>query len=44
MNSSEYGDYGLLLTKQTNGPGLCFEDQYEALQTSRKNCRLPGKP
>ena len=23
---------------------LSFEDQYEALQTSRRNCRLPGRP
>ena len=37
-------DCGLLWIKQTDGPGLCFEDQYEALQTSRKNCWLPGKP
>ena len=37
-------DCGLLWIKQTDGPGLCFEDQYEALQISRNNCRLPGKP
>ena len=28
---------GSLQIKQTDGPGLCFENQYEALQTSRKN-------
>ena len=37
-------DCGLLWIKQTDGPGLCFEDQYEALQISRNNCQLPGKP
>ena len=37
-------DCGLLWIKQTDGPGLCFEDQYEALQISRNNCRLPGRP
>ena len=37
-------DCGLLWIKQTDGPGLCFEDQYEALQISRINCRLPGRP
>ena len=37
-------DCGLLWIKQTDGPGLCFEDQYEALQVSRNNYRLPGKP
>ena len=26
------------------GQVLCFEDQYEAVQTLRKNCQLPGKP
>ena len=36
-------DCGLLWIKQTDGPGLCFEDQYEALQISRNNCRLPEK-
>ena len=37
-------DYGLLWIKQTDGPGLCFEDQYEALQISKSNCWLPEKP
>ena len=41
MNSSEYDDYGLLWIKQTDGPGLCFEDQHEALQTSRKKLTPP---
>ena len=31
-------------TELIDEPSLCFEDQCEALQTSRKNCRLPGKP
>ena len=31
-------------TNRWDEPGLCFEDQYEALQTSRKNCQLPGRP
>ena len=34
---------GLLWIKQTDGSGLCFEDQYEALQISRNNYRFPGK-
>ena len=38
-----YKNCGLLLIEQTDGPSLCFEDQYEALQVSRNNCRLPGK-
>ena len=33
-------DCGLLWIKQTDGPGLCFEDQYEALKISRK--QLPA--
>ena len=37
-------DWGLLWIKQTDGPGLCFKDQYKVLQTSRKNCQLPGRP
>ena len=37
-------DCWLLWIKQRDGPGLCFEDQYEALRISRNNCRLPGKP
>ena len=37
-------DCGLLLIKQTDEPGLYFEDQYEALQISRNNFWLPGKP
>ena len=36
--------YELLWIKQTDGLGLCFNDQYEALQISRKNCRFPGRP
>ena len=43
MNQSQFEDCGLLLIKQTDGTGLCLEDQYEALQISRKNCQLPGK-
>ena len=42
-NEYEYEVCGLLWNKQTDGPGLCYEDQYEALQFSRKNCRLPQK-
>ena len=37
-------DCRLMWTKQTDGPGLCFKDQYEDLQISRNNCQLPGKP
>ena len=37
-------DCGLLRIKPIDGPDLCFEDQYEALQLSRNKCRLPGKP
>ena len=29
-------DCGLLWIKQTDGPGLCFEDQYEALVINNK--------
>ena len=36
-------DCGLLWIKQTDGPGLCFEDQYEALQLSRKKLPAPNK-
>ena len=34
---------GLPWIKQTDKPGLCFENQHEALQISRNNCQLPGK-
>ena len=37
-------DCGLLWIKRTDGLGLCFKGQYEALQILRNNCRLPGKP
>ena len=37
-------DCGLLWIKQTDGAGLCLEDQYEALYISRNNCRFSGKP
>ena len=43
MNLSEYEDCRLLRIQQTDGQGLCPQDQYKALQISRKNCRPPGE-
>ena len=34
----------LVWFKQTVGLRVCFEPRWEALQPSRNNCQLPGKP
>ena len=37
----EHEDCGFLWIKQTDGTGLCFEDQYEALQNWREELPAP---
>ena len=33
-----------VMLKETEGQSLGFEPQWEALQFSRNNCQIPGKP